>query len=141
MSTYTVLFVSSKVLADKSDKGFFENTCMLMVIMILPIKFAIREIYLSFRNTQASYWLFNMINIHQDAIYDTSFYHIHVCILSHIHVHLSHLRILLYLFSIISSHIYIYTYMHTYIHAYIHTYIQTYRTYRQTDIHTYIHSQ
>ena len=55
MSTYTVLFVSSKVLADKCDKGLFENNCMLMVIMILPIKFAIREVYLSFRNTQASY--------------------------------------------------------------------------------------
>jgi hypothetical protein len=80
-----------------------------------------------------------MINIHQDAIYDTSFYHIHICILSHIHVHLSHLRILLYyiilyLFSIISSHIYIYTYMHTY----RQTDIQTDRhTDIQRDIHTY----
>jgi len=81
-----------------------------------------------------------MINIHQDAIYDTSFYHIHICILSHIHVHLSHLRILLYyiilyLFSIISSHIYIYTYMHTY----RQTDIQTDRhTDIQTERHTYI---
>ena len=94
-----------------------------------------------------------MINIHQDATYDTSFYHIHVCILSHIHVHLSHLRILLYLFSIISPHIYIYTYMHTYIHAYIHTdrhtdiqtdiqtYIHTYRpTHTQTHTHAHIHA-
>ena len=77
-----------------------------------------------------------MINIHQDAIYDTSFYHIHICILSHIHVHLSHLRILLYYIIFIFYNFI--SYLHIYIHAYRQTYRQTdIQTYRQRDIHTY----
>ena len=56
--------VSSEVSADKWDKGLFENMCLQCwwFMMILPIQFAIQEIYLSFRNNQASY-CFNLVVI------------------------------------------------------------------------------